>query len=299
MERVKSTLDIGTLTGPLLVFGGSYSNLQALEKMQVIADDLGIPASNIIHTGDVVGYCAQPEEVVQAVRDWGIHVIAGNVEIQLREGQTDCGCEFSEGSRCDIFSLQWFPYAQDRLSQASIKWMDGLPDFIRFEYAGRKGLVVHGSWFKTAEYIFESTPWEVKQRNFDGAGADLVLAGHCGLPFVDEGPGRDGVWLNPGVIGMPANDGTTRVWYMVLRDGVDASSTAEMDPSMDSNARLQYAHHTFEYDFGKAASLMEGEPLPKAYAHTLRTGVWDNCEILPPSETEAAGIRIEMVKLTN
>ncbi len=296
MERVKSTLDIGTLEGPLLVFGGSYSNLQALKKMKAIAGDLGIPASNIIHTGDVVGYCAQPEEVVHAVRAWGIHVIAGNVEIQLREGQTDCGCEFEEGSRCDIFSMQWFPYAQERLSQASIDWMDGLPDFIRFEYAGHQGLVVHGSWFNTAEYIFQSTPWEEKKRNFDAAGVDLVLAGHCGLPFVDKG--MEGLWLNPGVIGMPANDGTTRVWYLVLGDkqqdvvvaGVKGGNAVAKTVHRGG---IHYTQHSFEYNFAAAAALMEAEPLPKAYAHTLRTGVWDNCEILPHAETEAAGVRID------
>ena len=275
MEREKTTFDIGALDGPVLVFGGSYSNLQALEKMQEIAAGLGIDPANIIHTGDVVGYCAQPEEVVSAVREWGIHVIAGNVEIQLREGQTDCGCEFAEGSRCDIFSLQWFPYAQKRLSPESIAWMDGLPDFIRFEYGGRRGLVVHGSFFKTAEYVFESTPWNVKQRNFESAGVDLVLAGHCGLPFSEAG--ADGVWLNPGVIGMPANDGTTRVWYMVLDD---------------AGADLRWAHHSFEYDYQLAAELMQPAALPQAYAHALMTGVWDNCEILPEVETAVAGVRI-------
>ena len=276
MENGKKVLDIGTLNGPLLVFGGSYSNLQSLEKMRSIASDLGIPPSNVIHTGDVVGYCAQPEEVVQAVREWGIHVIAGNVETQLAEGQTDCGCEFAEGSRCDIFSLQWFPFAQKRLSGASIAWMDALPDFIRFSYAGRQGLVVHGSWFKTAEYVFESSPWEVKARNFQDADVDLVLAGHCGLPFSEEGP--DGVWLNPGVIGMPANDGTPLVWYMVL----------------DDQGGLRWEHLSFEYDHDRAAGLMAAEPLPQAYAKTLVTGVWDNCEILPEVETEAQGVRIAL-----
>lgn len=276
MERVKSTRDIGNLEGPLLVFGGSYSNMQALEQMQAIAQNLNIPPSNIIHTGDVVGYCAQPEEVVQAVRDWGIHVIAGNVEIQLREGQTDCGCEFDEGSRCDIFSLQWFPFAQERLSQASIDWMDELPDFIRFGYAGRRGLVVHGSWFKTADYVFESSPWSDKQANFEASDSDLILAGHCGLPFSQEGP--KGIWLNPGVIGMPANDGTTRVWYMIIKE----------------EGQVTYEHHSFQYDNQRAADLMDKEPLPKAYAHTLKTGIWDNCEILPDTETAAAGARIQL-----
>jgi len=57
----------GTLTGKILVFGGVYSNFQALQKMQEIATELQIAPSHIICTGDVVGYCAQPEETVQSV----------------------------------------------------------------------------------------------------------------------------------------------------------------------------------------------------------------------------------------
>lgn len=276
MENSNNSLHIGTLKGKILVFGGVYSNLQTLEEMQRIAADLGIAPSNIICTGDVVGYCAQPEACVQAVREWGVHCIAGNVEIQLAKGQTDCGCEFDEGSRCDLFSLMWFPYAQSILSQDSIQWMADLPEFLHFEYAGKPGIVVHGSYFKTADFIFASTPWEEKARNFAATQTEIVLSGHCGLPFADA---REGLhWLNAGVIGMPANDGTTRVWYML----------------MDDADGLSYAHHGYGYNHALAAELMADKPLPAPYAHTLTTGLWDNCDILPSDETESMGVRISL-----
>jgi len=34
--------------------------------------------------------------------------------------------------------------------------------------------------------------------------------------------------------------------------------------------------------------------LPEAYAKTLVTGIWDNCEILPEIETVAQGRKIEL-----
>lgn len=273
----KTTQHIGKLKGKVLVFGGVYSNFQALEKMQEIAQQLQIPHSNIICTGDVVGYCAQPEETVQAVIDWDIHSIAGNVEIQLRDGEEDCGCDFREGSRCDVFSRQWYPYSQGQLSSSSIEWMHRLSDFIEFEYAGKKCVVVHGSYFETSGFVFKSTPWELKAENIAAAQADIILGGHCGLPFSDVR--EDKMWLNPGVIGMPANDGTTRVWYMVL----------------EKNAanEVLFSHHSFHYDHKKAADLMDENKLPSEYAHTLRTGLWDNCEILPEAETEAQGIFLD------
>lgn len=268
--------NIGILHGKLLVFGGVYSNLQALLQLQKMADAWGIPPQNIICTGDVAGYCAQPEECVQAVKNWGIHVIAGNVEQQLGSGEEDCGCNFGDGSRCDLYSRQWYPYAQSKLSLAALEWIRQLPDHLRFTYADRQVYVLHGSFFNPSEFVFRSTPWAVKQPNFEATGADVILAGHCGLPFQHIENGLR--WLNAGVIGMPANDGTPRVWCMTL----DAHK-----------ADLAVQFHPFEYDNERAAALMEQNHLPCAYSDTLRSGLWDNCDILPEAETVQQGIAME------
>ena len=108
--------DIGSMEGKLLIFGGVYSNLQALEALKQVAEHQNIPPENCICTGDIVGYCAQPEETVQLFQLWKARSIAGNVEIQLREGAEDCGCDFRKGSRCDGFSQQWYPFAQSGAS---------------------------------------------------------------------------------------------------------------------------------------------------------------------------------------
>ncbi|MEM1319706.1 MAG: metallophosphoesterase family protein [Bacteroidota bacterium] len=283
MERKKTTKSIGELKGRLLAFGGVYSNLQALEQLQQIAEDWQIPPSHILCTGDVVGYCAEPEASVQAIREWGIHCIAGNVEIQLREGEADCGCDFRDGSRCDTFSRQWYPYAQTRLSRSAIEWMQELPDFLRFRFADREAMVVHGSFHHTSEYVFASTPWAVKQRNFVDTHTQVILAGHCGLPFQQQRGNCH--WLNPGVIGMPANDGTVRVWYMIL----EAEAAGEW----------RYAHQAFFYDHRQAAKRMRAQGLPESYAQTLETGIWDNCEILPREETEMQGVQLSQKYLAH
>ncbi|MEH6406960.1 MAG: metallophosphoesterase, partial [Leeuwenhoekiella sp.] len=56
----KKIENIGQLSGKVLLFGGVYSNLQALEKLKNIAENLGILPENCLSTGDIVGYCAQP-----------------------------------------------------------------------------------------------------------------------------------------------------------------------------------------------------------------------------------------------
>ncbi|KAA9327262.1 metallophosphoesterase family protein [Hymenobacter busanensis] len=264
--------NLGPRSGRLLVFGGPYSNLQALETLKDIADQLQIPAGNIICTGDIVGYCAQPEAAVQFVKEWGVHAIQGNVEQNIIRGEDDCGCNFAEGSRCDLLSRAWFPYAVRNLSAGSVAWLATLPLQLSLRYAGKAVAVLHGAATGIADFVFASTPWPVKETSFAATGAEVILAGHAGLPFADARAGL--CWLNAGVIGMPANDGTPRVWYLLLDD---------------THGQLTYTFHAFTYDNGKAQQLMRANGLPVSYAQTLLTGIWDNCEILPEAEKALQG----------
>ncbi len=85
---------LGSLDGPLLIFGGPYSNLQATTALLEEARALDIPPENIICTGDVVAYCADSQATVEAIRGAGIHVVMGNCEEALGNDLQDCGCGF-------------------------------------------------------------------------------------------------------------------------------------------------------------------------------------------------------------
>jgi hypothetical protein len=107
------------------------------------------------------------------------------------------------------------------------------------------------------------------------AEADVVVAGHGGLPFVEK-VGR-GVWFNPGVIGMPANDGTPDVWYGLI--------ALEDDQVVLSTHRLGYDHIA-------AAAGMRRFGHANGYARSLITGLWPSLDVLPPWERAATGKRI-------
>lgn len=270
------TKNIGRLTGKVLVFGGVYSNFQSLEELYQIAKSENISPQNIICTGDIVGYCAAPSECLDFIEKWGIHGIQGNVEQNLINGTDDCGCNFEEGSRCDIFSKLWFPFAMMRMTARNMAYLEQLPEKISFEYADKKIDVIHGSYENISEFVFKSTDWSVKKYNFDQTNADVILAGHCGLPFADVQKGQ--YWLNAGVIGMPANDGTARVWYLILDD---------------AEGQFSYQFHSYEYESFEANQLMLENGLPFSYSETLLTGLWDNNEILPDEETALQGVPIK------
>jgi hypothetical protein len=68
------------LNGPLLLFGGPYSNLQATRAVLSDAEQRQLPPERIICTGDVVAYGADAKVTVDLVRASGIHVVWATVK---------------------------------------------------------------------------------------------------------------------------------------------------------------------------------------------------------------------------
>ena len=262
------------LDPPALVFGGPYSNLRALEALRRRAGELGIPASHCICTGDVVAYCAEPEETTAAIRDWGCHVIAGNCEEQLAAAAEDCACGFEAGSECDRLAKGWYPFANARLSPESRAWMATLPTTLTCTIGAWRLRIVHGGVDAINRFIFASQR-QVLAEELGRSHADVAVAGHCGLPFVEKVGA--GTWFNPGVIGMPANDGTPEVWYGFI--GLEGGD-------------LLLSIRRLGYDHCGAAAAMRRAGHADGYARTLVTGLWPSLDVLPTAERTATGRRI-------
>lgn len=257
---------------PLLVFGGPYSNLQATVAIRSIADELAIPPSNIICTGDVIAYAAAPEETARLIHDWGIAVVAGNCEEQLAAGAADCGCGFEEGSQCDLLSKGWYPFANASISPDMRTWMAGLQPALAFSYNGVRFHALHGGTRQNNRFIFASDR-PSQEEEASTLDTDIVLAGHAGIPFISEVANK--IWLNAGVIGMPANDGTPDGWYALVR------------PEAGGNLRLSL--HRLPYDHVSAAAAMRRAGHANGYARTLVTGIWPSHDVLPGAERAATG----------
>ncbi len=257
--------------GPVLLFGGPYSNLQALDALFAAASRLGIPPARMVCTGDVVAYGADAVACVRLLRHSGVAVVAGNCEERLGASAGDCGCGFTPGSACDRLSASWFAHADRTLSAADRAWMRGLPSRLELRVGGRRLLVVHGGVDRTSRFVFASDGAEI-DRQLGMVDADGIVGGHCGLPFTRIG--RHGVWHNPGVIGLPANDGTPRGWFSVLTP---------------VPAGLEVSHRDLSFDAPAAAAAIEAAGLPGAYAGALRSGLWPSCDVLPAAELARRG----------
>ncbi len=268
--------DLGVIDGPLLVFGGPYSNLQATQAMIAEADRLGIAPDRVICTGDVVAYAADAAATTDAIMDWGIPVLMGNCEESFGNETDDCGCGFEDGTACDVLSRQWYAYANAQLRPEQRAWMRGLPERITFTLSGRRFAVVHGSAGSINEFVFEATDDAVKRAGFAALDVDAIIGGHAGVPFTQIFDAK--MWHNAGVIGMPANDGTARVWYSVIDvDGADVTVTS----------------HALAYDHETAAAAMRANGLPEGYAVCLETGLWPNMDVMPDGERANVGIAIQ------
>ncbi len=255
------------------MFGGCYSNLEATVALRREAERLGIPARNTICTGDVVAYCADPVATVDLVRDWGVHVVMGNCEEQLGWSKDDCGCGFEEGTACEALSVDWYGYSNRHLGEDARAWMRGLPRRIDMTIGSCRLAVIHGAADLINGFVFASTPWSEKARQIGLTGCDGAIGGHSGIPFTEMEGGS--LWHNSGALGMPANDGTRRVWYSLLapiRDGVEVTT------------------HSLDYDSATAARKMRMRGLPAGYADALETGLWPSCDVLPPRELSERGI---------
>jgi len=264
------------MDGPLLVFGGPYSNLEATQALLDEAVRLKIPAERVVCTGDVVAYGADPAATVDLLREAQCHVVMGNCEENLAARAADCGCGFPAGSACERLSAAWFAHAAIRLDADALTWMAGLPRRIDIEIGGYRFAAVHGGLERINQFVFASTAAAIKHEALSKVGVDGVIAGHCGLPFTQAIGAR--LWHNAGVVGLPANDGTPRVWYSVLAAAAGG---------------IVIEHRALEYDHLSAAAKMRRVGLPEEYAAALATGIWPSCDVLPWKEIRERGARLE------
>ena len=258
-------IDLGVLSGDVLVFGGVYSNLHALDALIDKANSLKILPENIICTGDVVAYCAYAQDSVQRIRDFGCHVLAGNCEKQLAVDAEDCGCGFELDSTCSLLSRTWYAHAKSQITKTSRNWMSNLPDRIIFSHNNLRFGVLHGGASDISKFIWPVDSDEMIQNEIDLLeiqinSIDCVLAGHTGIPMTRDINNKK--WINSGAIGLPANDGEIDTRFIIISE------------NSINNMRL-------EYDVNSAYQAMQATSLIQGYHSTLRTGYWPSEEILP------------------
>lgn len=261
----------------IAVFGGVYNNRHALEALLTDARERGAEAFFCL--GDLGGFGPHPEAIWPLLESAAIKTIQGNYEESLASGREDCNCGYTD-PRDNHYAGLSYGYTAANCSDAFKAWMGQLPGERRVRVGDRELLLVHGSPRRVNEFLFQSTsPDLFLEVLLDQYQADGILCTHSGLQWHRRLPsGRDVV--NVGVIGRPANDGNTHVWYAIL--GAGNGEAGEGDSLDVELVPLAYDHR------GLAAE-MRAESLPEPFIETVLSGWWTTClEILPARERAAS-----------
>ena len=202
------------------VLGDIHGNLEALEAVLAALDRRGV--ERIACVGDIVGYNADPDDCVEALRRREAIAIAGNHDLI---GTVRLGFE-----RCSNKAKHSLKRTRRVLAPASVEYLSVLPPHRVLE--GRV-LMVHGGVRDVLQYVTQ--PKHVlenvdylrsdypgirvclfghthEQRVFEVVGDDVRLVPPS---FVDLSPHRE-YFVNPGSVDASRKHGEKLAEYMVL-----------------------------------------------------------------------------------
>ena len=234
----------------IAVLSDVHGNVHALEAVLADIDAKGV--DRVYCLGDLVGYGAFPNEVIALVRERGIPTVMGNYDEGVGFDKDECGCAYTdpEMRRLGDLSLMW---SRERVTPENKAFLRGLHPQIRFEMAGKRFLLVHGSPRKINEYLYENRPDSSFERLALASEADVLVYGHTHLPYTKTIGGV--LFVNDGSTGKP-KDGDVRACYAVLDVGADGA---------------EVSFRRVAYDVVAAALAVREGGLPAHFADLLET----------------------------
>lgn len=255
----------------IALFSDIHANLPALEAFFSNLETQDVDA--VYCLGDLVGYNIWPNEVINEIRKRGIPTIAGNYDFGIGRNSSDCGCAYKSDEEKANGAIS-IAVTNQLVNERERQYLRTLPAHIKLEFQLNNDklnlLLVHGSPRRINEYLFEDREEKSLLRIMQDADADILCFGHTHKPYhriLTAGPEDNRHYrhaVNIGSVGKP-KDGDKRGGYVILTINT-GSSTLQRDSVMVEFIR-------FKYDVEKAASGVEGSPLPDAYAESLRKGV--------------------------
>ena len=232
----------------IAAFSDIHGNKHALDA--VLADIRRHAPEHVVCLGDLVGYGAFPNEVIDIMRSAGIPTLAGNYDDGVGFDRNECGCAYTDPADIERGdrSLRW---TQRVVTPENKAWLRALPREVRLELAGGRVLCVHGSPRRINEYLYEDRPEGSLARMFRDLEADIILCGHTHLPYHRRV--GDIHLINVGTAGRPKG-GDPRVTYALVEVG----------------DQLRASFLRVEYEVELAARAIEATDLPDEFAMALR-----------------------------
>jgi putative phosphoesterase len=229
----------------IALLGDIHGNLKALEA--VLADARSKGTTFFLNAGDLLGYGPFPEEVVRLARSSELISVVGNFDLKalsIGECQKETAMEQKK-----LLAFRW---AYDNLSAESREYLKELPHEVRFEVAGTKFLLTHGSPTSIDEHLGPGTSLERLTELARSSGAQVIIVGHSHRDMIKRVEGT--LFINTGSVGRP-DDGDPRATYAIM-----------------TTEPLQVEHVKVEYDVESTVEAVRAKRLPEEFAQMLIQG---------------------------
>jgi putative phosphoesterase len=237
-EKIKTVLANPNVR--IAVLADVHANLHALETVFQDAEERNVDV--YLNAGDSIGFGACPNKVVELLREKDVLSVLGNYDLEVLAGKNGKGEK--------RIALE---FSREELSKSCEDYLRSLPHEVRFEVAGKKVLLTHGSPESIEEHIYHDTPAERLKVLGETANADVVLVGHSHEQFWRTTNGVN--FVNPGSVGRP-DDGNPPTAYAILN----------FNPFKAELIRL-------DYDVEAAANSLRKKRLPESFAQMLLRGI--------------------------
>ena len=246
----------------IAVVSDIHANLAALQA--VLADiDAVAPDAAIWHTGDIVGYNAEPNEVIALLRERSAAGVMGNHDAAVL-GELDVSWFNPEAAA----AVKW---TATHLTPENATWLHALPKISEVGAA----TLVHASLLKPLEeYVIDA---ESARENLFALSTPVLFHGHTHVPAywalrggqssVIDIDGRAQPLLSPslinvGSVGQP-RDGDVRASWVLWDRSDDGSAIGAL-------GTVQWRR--VAYDVARTQSLVRAAGLPEFLAERLGEG---------------------------
>lgn len=211
------------------VLSDVHGNLPALEA--VLADiESGGGADEYVMLGDFAAMGAWPAESIAHLRAVpNLSAVRGNTDRHLAMGDRPelrgATAEARERERTTLDAI--FGWAIERLSDADVAYLRGLPFQQPFQLGATPALAVHASPRTDEEPVVPATPDAELAQMLAGVAARIVFLGHTHVQFDRTEPATGIRVINPGSVGAPF-DGDPRAAYAIVETEADAEPRIEL-----------------------------------------------------------------------
>ncbi|WP_297073667.1 metallophosphoesterase family protein [Thermococcus sp.] len=226
-----------------------HSNWEALREVWREVRNADV----ILCMGDLVGYGASPNEVVEFVKRQ-----MGKRTFLCVRGNHDNAIAFSADWGFNPYAREAVKWHQRVMSVENLEFLRGLPVRQLFtDDTGRSYLLIHGSpRAPLDEYLFPWLPESEFRAVLSYVKQDDLLVGHTHVPMLKIIGGRR--IINPGSVGQP-------------RDSDWRASYAVIDTEKEPPDNVEF--HRVEYDVEESARKIIEAGLPRFLADRLFEGL--------------------------